>query len=125
MAVSIAAVAPAYCAACFQARADVVHVDFGAAYDGPVLRQESGEPQTIDDLIVCASCVRDAARALAIVENPAGDAEHARADAERRAGAWKAYAEALEGAHARRPEPPRRGPGRPPRQPVRPGEVAA
>jgi hypothetical protein len=120
LAARVADPAPAYCAACFQAKPGSPHVDFGSAYDGPVLVDDAGVRQSIDDLVVCESCVRDATRVLELHVAPIDDVERDRAAAERDARAWREYAVALEAAHARRPEPPRRGPGRPPRQPSRP-----
>lgn len=53
---------PAYCAACFQ-QESVRHVDFEAAFDGPVLDGESHKV-AIDDLILCENCLADAFRLL-------------------------------------------------------------
>ncbi len=125
MAACVAGSAPAFCAACFAARPDVAHVDLGAAYDGPVLRDDAGVPQSIDDLIVCAGCVHDAARALAINVAPVDDVTRQLAAAQADARAWREYAEGLEDAVARRPEPVKRGPGRPPARAARPEQVAA
>ena len=106
-----------FCSACYQAKLGEPHVDFGAAYEGPVLRHPDGSPQTIDDLILCTGCVREAARALEIHEQPLAAVEAKLADAQRSARSWQSYAEALEGALGRRPEPVRRGRGRPERRP--------
>lgn len=125
MAARLADPAPAYCAACFQAKPGTAHVDFGAAYDGPVLADAAGVRQSIDDMVVCAECVREAARVLAIDPQPLADVERDRDAALRDLDAWRSYAEGLEAAHAGRPEPPRRGPGRPPRQAPRPERAPA
>ena len=109
---------PGYCAACFQAKLDEPHVDLGAAYEGPVLAHPDGSKQTVDDLIVCKGCIREAARALEIHEQPLAEVETKLADAQAAARSWRSYAESLEGTLGRRPEPIRRGPGRPPRRPT-------
>lgn len=62
---------PTACAACGGQYPDRKHVDFGAAWDGPVLNQaevisEGVTPMQIDDLKVCETCVREAAEVLAL-----------------------------------------------------------
>jgi hypothetical protein len=52
------------CSACFNQQPDEIHVDFEAAYDGPVIDQSSGIKMTVDDLYLCADCVRAAYRLL-------------------------------------------------------------
>lgn len=59
----IAETAPAYCSSCFTAQVEMQHVDMETAWDGPVLDGE-GRQYVIDDLILCASCVRAANRLL-------------------------------------------------------------
>ena len=54
---------PAYCAGCFQHYTDERHVDFEAAYDGPVI-PGTPSPVPIDDLILCERCVKAAADKL-------------------------------------------------------------
>lgn len=52
---------PPYCAACFQ-HPEEDCIDFEAAYDGPVI---PGSPtMTVDDLIICKSCLTAAATML-------------------------------------------------------------
>jgi hypothetical protein len=57
--------APPWCASCYQQNLEQRHVDFDAAYDGPVLEgvDAAVKPQ-IDDLVVCESCLAEAARLL-------------------------------------------------------------
>lgn len=51
---------PAYCAACFNACGPQVrHVDFEAAYDGPVI-PGTPEPVPVDDLVICEGCLAEA-----------------------------------------------------------------
>jgi hypothetical protein len=55
--------APTHCAACFSQNFSLRHVDFEAAYDGPVLVAEDMRPQ-IDELIMCEQCLAEAAQVL-------------------------------------------------------------
>jgi predicted Rdx family selenoprotein len=55
---------PPFCASCFQAGSDKRYVDFDAAYDGPVLELPDGRKQTIDDLVICETCLAEAFRLL-------------------------------------------------------------
>jgi hypothetical protein len=61
--------APVACASCGGQYTDRRHVDFGSAWDGPVVNSydviaKGVVNQQIDDLIVCESCIREAAEAL-------------------------------------------------------------
>lgn len=68
--------APAFCSGCFQARPDMLHVDFEVAWDGPVIQDGvatgDGATQTvstsIDDLMLCEKCVRAAAAHVGMVD---------------------------------------------------------
>lgn len=53
----IADVPPSACAACFGQYTDRRHVDFEAAWDGPVL--DGSVKVAIDDLVICENCLRD------------------------------------------------------------------
>jgi hypothetical protein len=74
--IHIAEPSPPYCASCFQAKPTETHVDFGATYDGPVMpglgdiAQAPDEAcvtyHTIDDLIVCSTCIADAAKLIGL-----------------------------------------------------------
>jgi hypothetical protein len=60
---------PPACAACGGQYPERRHVDFGSAWDGPVINQlevavNGATPVQIDDLKVCESCIRDAAQTL-------------------------------------------------------------
>ena len=62
-------VAPAYCSSCFTQKPRMQHVDFGAYYDGPVIKSEDGQVQhVIDDLILCADCIRRAGMLIGLGE---------------------------------------------------------
>ena len=88
------------CAACYSFTNKRL-VDFGAAFDGPVL--ETG--MQIDDLILCEDCVRSAAQTLELdtnrdsVDRALREAEEARVKSEE----WQAYAKKLENVRALRP----------------------
>jgi len=51
--------APSHCAACFQQDSTLRHIDFEAAYDGPVI-PGTPEPVPVDDLILCENCLATA-----------------------------------------------------------------
>jgi len=53
---------PPHCSSCFQGKPQSRHVDFGAAWDGPVIQGEGVVQHQIDDLIICEACLRDAGR---------------------------------------------------------------
>jgi hypothetical protein len=125
MGVRIADTSPAYCSGCYRAKPEARHVDFDVVFDGPTFKNNEGVLQSMDDLILCIDCIREAAVALALDENPVRPVEMERDAAVRDAKHWKAYAEGLEQAQADRPEPVRRGPGRPPKRANRPEPVAA
>jgi hypothetical protein len=60
---------PHRCSSCGQAKPTEEHVDFGAAWDGPVYNQlevavEGATPMQIDDLKVCKTCILDAMKTL-------------------------------------------------------------
>jgi hypothetical protein len=110
----------AHCAACFCSKPDVPHVDFNSDYDGPTLLDASGQRQQIDELIVCQDCLREAFQALELSANPTGELERELHEARSEVQRWRAYAEGLEDAQASRPEPVKRGRGRPPRREPRP-----
>jgi len=114
---------PAVCAACHSAKPHSRHIDYEAVIEGPVLR-DAGALVTIDDLIICEDCIREAAQLLAIDPQPMRELEIDRDHYRAQAAGWREYALSLEEIYGRRPEPLRRGPGRPPRTSPRP-EVTA
>lgn len=59
-----------YCVSCYLQQPEVRHVDFAAAFDGPMVA-EGATKVSIDDLIVCETCLRDAVKLLGIT----GDVE--------------------------------------------------
>lgn len=65
---------PPRCSSCFQAQPHLRHVDFEASYDGPVVPLHANENLvgvqgvSIDDLILCETCVRTAAELLGLVD---------------------------------------------------------
>jgi hypothetical protein len=124
MAVTIAYSKPAFCSACFASKPDATFVDFGAAYDGPAIRDDAGTIQRIDDLIVCEDCVREGALQLALLVQPTREIELERDAAREAAKEWRAYAETLEETVAHRPAPIKRPPGRPRKGSERPTGLA-
>ncbi len=61
-----------YCASCFGAYPERRHVDFDAFYEGPVIDEDSGLRQTVDDLIICEECLRGAAKLLGFTHEQEG-----------------------------------------------------
>jgi len=59
---------PPYCSSCFQQKPAVEHIDFEVYWDGPIL-QGAGHKQPIDDLIVCADCLRTAGELIGLSEH--------------------------------------------------------
>jgi hypothetical protein len=57
---------PAYCSACFGARPGEKHIDFEAAYDGPVINSVAGNKVAIDDLVICEKCLIAAASLIGL-----------------------------------------------------------
>lgn len=119
MAVSLTADAVA-CSACAQTKpSGETFVDFGAENDqGSIL--VNGEVATIDDLKICGECMRAACGEMGYVPEDRDTIGRLTAEldqARQAAEAWKHYAERAEEAQAYRPEPVKRGPGRPPKKP--------
>lgn len=62
---------PFVCSSCGCQHMDSRHVDFGAAWDGPVLEvPESTNRHAVDDLVICDICLHEAFTALAFDERP-------------------------------------------------------
>ena len=53
------ATTPAYCTSCYTQDTSLRHVDFEAAYDGPVI-PGTPEPVPVDDLVICERCIAEA-----------------------------------------------------------------
>jgi hypothetical protein len=65
---------PFVCSSCGCQHIDSRHVDFGAAWDGPVLEvPESTNKHAVDDLIICERCLRESYVALAFDDRPVHD----------------------------------------------------
>jgi hypothetical protein len=117
------------CSACFCQKPDVEAVDFQAAWDGGSLkgRDAAGEPlplaagssnMAIDDLVLCADCIRGAAALLTPLPPDPVAAAEAETEAERvaaldgRVEELQRYVARLEGAvqakpGGKAPRPPR------------------
>jgi hypothetical protein len=70
---------PVRCSSCFGAYPERRFVDFGAAWDGPVLGEPDGvvggARMVIDDLVICEECLRSGAQVLGM-EDPGDTARH-------------------------------------------------
>lgn len=60
-----------YCASCFAQDLSQKHVDLEAYYDGPVVGGEGDIKVSIDDLILCESCLKEAGAIVGLY--PAAD----------------------------------------------------
>lgn len=89
------------------------HVDFGAAYEGPVFAAgedravRGGTPISVDELILCEDCIRDAAKLVGLGNVEAAEKvnDELRREYEElsdRAAAQKAHIDQLEAAFASR-----------------------
>ena len=117
-----------YCSSCFQAKPGTPHVDFDAAWDGPVLTDGAGEPiqHAIDELVICEDCLGAAAELLGYAKSNAAEriSELESKLSEAASRAFEAERK-LEGVRralpaeptASVPAPVKRGPGRPRKQP--------
>lgn len=118
---------PVVCSSCGGQYPHRRHVDFGAAWDGPMISLGSEEQgiigHSVDDLIVCEDCLKDAAELVgfgdvtALEESRRALVEHQNNVGQRLAKALE-YVERLEKALASRESleevlRPKRGPGRP------------
>ena len=66
---------PAFCSSCFQAKPQMLHIDFEAAYDGPVIN-DGGIKVMIDDLVICEDCLSVAAKMVGMVHDEELKAEN-------------------------------------------------
>lgn len=101
---------PIHCSACFNSQ-DIRHVDFDAACDRGYANDEAVQV-VMDDLIICENCVREGARLLGMTDetelhNRLTDLEQ-KLDVERKARRQaQNYADTLEDAVGKRPDPVR------------------
>ena len=93
----------AFCAACFNFVSDSRAVEFSASFDGPVI-----ETGSVDELMLCEQCIRNAMDVLDVDPQAMTNAINAVEAAEKKADQWRTYAEKLEGQMAGRPEPLKR-----------------
>ena len=124
--IHIAEPAPPHCSGCFQQKPEQTHVDFGAAYDGPVVPALEGSVgvvgHVIEDLILCEDCLGTAAALVGLGNAAALTAERDQLEAGNRElraqlAGFKDYTAKLEAALAAKPEPPKRPQAKPtPRQ---------
>lgn len=72
--------APPRCSGCFLQKTEERHVDFESAYDGPYV--PGAPPVSIDDLVLCETCLTNGAREIGLgdvtaVEQELGQAQDA------------------------------------------------
>jgi hypothetical protein len=112
--IHIAEPAPPRCSGCFQQKPQERHVDFGAAYDGPVVPAAENVAglvgHVIDDLILCETCITEAAQLVGLGNAAALTAERDQLEAGNRELRAKNvgledYNAKLEAALAAKPEP--------------------
>lgn len=71
--IRVADTPPTHCSSCFGQYPNLRHVDMGAAWDGPAFSPDGAEvaggtPVTIDELVLCENCVKDAAVQLELTD---------------------------------------------------------
>lgn len=52
---------PAFCSACYGQDPECIYVDFESAWDGPIIDEGNGMKISIDDLVICETCLMAAA----------------------------------------------------------------
>lgn len=124
--IAIAQPAPPHCSGCYQQKPQETHVDFGAAYDGPVVPALAGTVgvvgHSIDELVLCATCIRTAAALIGLTDEGPLIAERDQLEAGNQSlraelAGYRDYMERLEGAISVRPD--RQGMREAPRRPVK------
>jgi hypothetical protein len=83
--IRLAQPAPPHCSACFGAKPNMRHVDFGAAWDGPMLPALEGAigvvAHSIDDLVICEECLRTGGKIVGLTDNSELEAANAQLEA--------------------------------------------
>jgi hypothetical protein len=122
---------PLYCSACFTWKEDGRYIDFDAACDRGYGNQEAVKV-AMDDLILCETCLKHAAGMVDMIDATTqaehiGSLERRLADEQARCEQAVGYANRMEEALARRPEPIKvsRPRGRPPKNTRQPVTVGA
>lgn len=122
---------PMYCSACGCQDGSLRHVDFDAACDRGY-GAESAQQVSMDDLILCETCLRSGAALVGMIDDAEpvakiGQLKQRLAEEKLRADKAVAYAQRMEEALAARPEPVKvsRPRGRPPKARRRPQGAAA
>lgn len=64
----IASPTPPYCSSCFGSKPTLVHIDFEAYWDGPII-DGVGFKQPIDDLVICSECLTAAAEVIGLTDH--------------------------------------------------------
>jgi hypothetical protein len=125
--IAIAQPAPAHCSGCYQHKPQETHVDFGAAYDGPVVPALAGSVgvvgHSIDELVLCSTCIQTAAALIGLSDQGPLIAERDQLEAGNRTlrgelAGYRDYVERLEAAVGARPAD-RQGMREAPRRPAK------
>jgi hypothetical protein len=70
--IRLSEVAPVACASCSGQYPDRRHVDFGSAFEGPMMPASTevagGKPVSVDDVVICDECLGFAAGLLGLVD---------------------------------------------------------
>lgn len=103
---------PTHCSCCYGTNIESPHVDFEVTYEGPVfLEKLDADPVLIDEIIMCESCMEEAAGLLGFVkaEETLAKMDDMAVELARLEGALvesRTYASSLESALQSKPEPP-------------------
>lgn len=109
-----------HCASCYAQYTDKTYVDLDAAYDGPVIEGgvvgPDGDvvnkiPVSIDDLVLCEDCLREAGSFIGLTDTDAdkiAELQQIRQQQAEEILGLKQYVKKLEDAVASKPEAPKR-----------------
>jgi hypothetical protein len=101
----IASKTPTACAACYQQRPGVIHIDYAAALEGRLIDPSKPRGGHVDWVIICALCLRNGVALLPEEERSKVETLEQRiVDLETQLTATQAYADRVEDALSHRPE---------------------
>lgn len=101
----IASRTPTACAACYQQKPDVPHIDFAAALEGRLIDPSHPRGGHVDWVIICADCLRNGYELLPEQSSQREALERKVEQLEQRAADAENYASSLEDTLSRRPTP--------------------
>lgn len=67
-----------YCSSCFRQDLAARYVDMEAYWDGPTMKQDNGDYFSIDDLVICEKCLKEAGSLIGLF--PAEDIKQENAE---------------------------------------------